>query len=133
MMPGEVILEETPMQRTLVWIAALALSAAPALAQEQAESTEHRVVVGHNSLEPADLTISTGDRVVFHNKDAMPGGHRVVADNGMFISPALTKGESWTTAFTKPGTYDYRIKEHPDTRGKISVVGPTPPSTPESE
>ena len=95
----------------------LALLAFP-LIVEAADTT---VEVGHNRLEPAEVTIGAGAKVAFHNQDEMPGGHTIVADDGSFESPPLAKDDSWSREFTEPGTYKYHIKEHPDAKGKIIV------------
>jgi plastocyanin len=51
----------------------------------------------------------------------MPGGHTIMADDCSFKSPDLAKDESWSHTFTKPGTYAYHIKQHPEAKGKIVV------------
>lgn len=96
---------------------ALLLVAAPA-----AWADDAMVHVGHGKLDPAEVTVSAGDTVVFHNVDAMPGGHTVVADDGAFRSPALEKDQQWSHTFTEAGRHPYRISEHPDAQGVIVVV-----------
>ncbi|MDH3601513.1 MAG: cupredoxin domain-containing protein [Candidatus Tectomicrobia bacterium] len=80
-----------------------------------------KVQVGHNRLEPAEISIKVGDSVAFHNEDEMPGGHTIVADEKSFTSPPLGKDKSWTHTFTDEGTFTYHIKEHPGAKGKIVV------------
>jgi plastocyanin len=82
---------------------------------------EVMVHVGHNKLDPAELTIAAGTTVVFHNLDAMPGGHTIVSDDGSFESPGLEKDQSWSRTFDEPGVYGYAIKEHPSAVGRIVV------------
>jgi plastocyanin len=79
------------------------------------------VKIGHNRVDPAELTVQAGSTVTFGNEDQMPGGHTIVADDGSFESPALAKGEEWSHTFEKPGTYTYIIKQHPSAKGKIVV------------
>ena len=108
---------------------AVALLAAPAVL---AHGTS--VEVGHNRISPAEVTIGVGDVVHFVNQDEMPGGHTIVADGGAFESPALGKGESWHHTFAEPGTYVYRVKQHPGATGKIVVVEKKPsPASPPTE
>jgi plastocyanin len=92
-----------------------ALLAGPALAADPT------VKVGHNKLDPAELTVAVGTTVTFHNLDQMPGGHSIVADDGSFKSPGLAKDQSWSHKFEKAGTYSYSIKEHPSAKGKVIV------------
>lgn len=99
----------------LILILAFALGASPALAGEV------MVQVGHNKLDPAELTVAAGTTVVFHNLDEMPGGHSIVADDGSFQSPPLGKDQSWSHTFSEPGTFAYAIKEHPAAKGAIVV------------
>jgi plastocyanin len=79
------------------------------------------VHVGHNKLDPSELKVAAGTTVVFHNLDAMPGGHTIVADDGSFESPGLEKDQQWSHVFTEPGVHAYSIKEHPTAKGKIIV------------
>ena len=79
------------------------------------------VHVGHNKLDPAEVTVAAGTTVVFHNHDAMPGGHTIVAADGSFESPGLEKDQTWSRLFEEPGVYGYSIKEHPAAVGKIVV------------
>jgi plastocyanin len=79
------------------------------------------VHVGHNQLDPAEVSIAVGDSVTFHNLVEMPGGHTIVSDDGSFQSPALAKDGRWSRAFAEAGTYGYHIKEHPDAKGTVTV------------
>jgi plastocyanin len=97
------------------WLAALLGAAVPAAADNA------RVTVGHNLLQPANLTLSIGQTVEFYNKDEMPGGHTIVADNGTFTSPPLKKGETWSHTFDRAGVYSIHIKQHPDAKATITV------------
>lgn len=78
--------------------------------------------IGHNRVEPAEVTIAVGGVVHFQNHDEMPGGHTIVADDGSFSSPGMAKDEGWHHTFEKPGTYSFHIKEHPGAKGKVIVV-----------
>ena len=79
------------------------------------------IQVGHNRLEPAEVTISVGDSVTFHNVDEMPGGHTVVADDGSFASPPLAKDQQWSRVFEAPGAYGIHIEQHPGAKATIRV------------
>lgn len=103
------------MRRYLSILGVLLLAAAPAYAETTV------VKVGHNRLEPAQLTVQAGATVIFRNEDEMPGGHSIVAEDGSFESPGLAKGEEWSHTFDRPGTYTYIIKQHPSARGTITV------------
>lgn len=91
------------------------------LASSPVYGGETMVHVGHNKLDPADLKVAVGDTVVFHNVDAMPGGHTIAADDGSFESTDLAKDENWSHTFSEPGVHSYSIKQHPSAKGKITV------------
>ena len=105
------------MKRVLICGALSTLLAMPAWATPG----EATVQVGHNRLEPTEISIAAGDTVTFHNQDDMPGGHMLVADDGSFESPPLGKDKSWTHTFAQPGTYPYHIKQHPGAKGRVVV------------
>jgi plastocyanin len=105
------------MQRLLAGAALAVLVALPM----RAAAEDTMVHVGHNRLDPAEITIAVGDTVTFHNMDAMPGGHTIVADDDSFSSPPLAKDEAWSHTFSEAGTHGYHIKEHPGAKGKVVV------------
>ena len=91
--------------------------AASAVASDAAAT----VRLGHNRVEPAQVEVEPGAVVRFHNEDAMPGGHTVVADDGSFESPPLDKGETFDHAFDESGSFGFHLKEHPDAKGTVVV------------
>ena len=97
--------------------ALLVLLAAPL----RASAGEAKVEVGHNRLTPAEVAISTGDTVSFHNVDQMPGGHTIVADDGSFSSPPLAKDQTWSHTFEESGSFGVHIQEHPGAKATIEV------------
>lgn len=104
------------MRRFLALAAAMAFLAAPLVG-----GAETLIQVGHNRLEPADVTISAGETVTFHNEDLMPGGHTIVSDDESFSSPPLGEDESWSHTFDEAGTFPYHIQQHPSAKGKVIV------------
>jgi plastocyanin len=92
-----------------------------ASAPPEATAGGAKVEVGHNRLSPATVQVGAGQTVTFHNVDAMPGGHTVVADDGSFSSPPLAKDQSWSHSFDVPGVYGVHIEEHPGTKASIVV------------
>jgi plastocyanin len=45
----------------------------------------------------------------------------VTSDTGVFDSPVLQPGASYSFEFTKPGTYAYHCTIHPFMTGKVVV------------
>ena len=104
------------MKSSLARIALVAVLGAPLAA-----AADVTVQVGHNRLEPAEVSVSVGDAVTFHNQDAMPGGHTIVADDGSFESPPLDKDQKWSHTFETAGKHAYHIKQHPKATGVVVV------------
>lgn len=98
-------------------ISALAVIFAPATAL----ADDAKVEVGHGSLDPAEVTITPGDTITFTNTKKMPGGHTIVLDGLDAQSDGLAKGKSWSHTFKEPGEYNFRVKEHPDKAGTVTV------------
>jgi len=101
---------------------ALGLTASLAPEAARADAHEKKVTVGHNRLDPGELTVKAGETVAFHNVDEMPGGHTVVSESGEIASPPLDKGQTWSHTFAEPGTYELKIEEHPSATLTVTVV-----------
>lgn len=79
--------------------------------------------VGANivSFEHEDLTVAVGTTVVWTNKASSP--HTASAKDGSWDSMSLAQGESFSIAFTTPGTIEYQCNFHPfDMQGTITVT-----------
>lgn len=77
----------------------------------------HSITIQNFSFNPAELTIKTGDTVVWTNQDSM--AHRI--SGGSFQSDNLSKGQSFSFTFSTAGTFDYICSIHPSMGGKIIV------------
>jgi len=100
---------------------AVAVSLAVCGLASSASAEEVTVKVGHNRIEPAEVTVAVGDEVTWVNEEKMPGGHSVTADDGSFESPGLDVGETFSHTFTEPGRVDYKLREHPSATGTVVV------------
>ncbi len=70
-------------------------------------------------FQPADVTLSVGDTVVWVNKDPFP--HNVTSKDGVFRSKNLDPAQSFRFRATKPGTYSYVCTLHPTMTAVIHV------------
>jgi len=77
------------------------------------------VKIQDGSFEPADLEVKTGTTVKWTNDGQKP--HTVTSDKGDWGSGELANGQTFTATFTKPGTFEYHCKLHPDMKAKITV------------
>ncbi|MBI2139382.1 hypothetical protein HYU14_00540 [Candidatus Woesearchaeota archaeon] len=124
--------QTTPSNRAAV------LSDQPALPGEDADllapegsfnGATHNVVIKNFRLDPQEITIRKGDRVIWQNDDMWREEgiyHQFFAHNNRFRTPKFFSGESANLTFEEPGTYTYFdviYKEREFLRGKITVLG----------
>jgi plastocyanin len=108
-------------------VSAVAIGALPALGA----STQTMQVTSF-SFEKPNLTITTGDTVVWHHAAEATYSHNVKFDDGSFRNASPSKAE-WTAqrTFDTAGTYTYRCELHGDSYGmKGTIVVEDPPATP---
>jgi plastocyanin len=99
--------------------AVLALATAgPALAATKT------VQIKATGFAPVNVNINSGDSVKWTNVDKV--NHQVVSDRGLFASPILRPGQSYTRAFMQGGTFRYHDGLVPAEKGAIVVKGPPP-------
>jgi plastocyanin len=101
-----------------VAIAGLWMAGAAASAPE-AVSTNRTVVIENLQFNPKDLTVKSGARIIWSNKDPFP--HTASADAKVFDSGSIAPNESWTWVARKPGTYAYVCSFHPIMKGTVTV------------
>jgi plastocyanin len=70
-------------------------------------------------FQPAEVTVSVGDTVVWINKDPFP--HNVTSNDGVFHSKNLDSSQSFRFRPTKPGTFPYVCTLHPTMAAVIHV------------
>lgn len=70
-------------------------------------------------FQPAEITVSVGDTVVWLNKDPFP--HNVTSKDGVFHSRTLDPDQSFRFHATKAGTFPYVCTLHPTMSAVIHV------------
>jgi len=122
-MASHISMEMLPMIRSArVLLAGLLLAlGVVVLPDEPADATTHTVTINKYAYGPRTLGVSQGDTVKWTNQDSVQ--HDVVVTDGpvSFRSPMLSKGQSWSHTFTKPGTYSYTCGIHPDMSGSVTA------------
>lgn len=81
--------------------------------------TANEVWIQGSAFNPATLTVSTGTRVTWQNKDGMT--HTVTSDATLFDSGNLGTNASFSFVFTTAGTYAYHCKIHTGMTGTVVV------------
>jgi plastocyanin len=82
-------------------------------------SAGNQVSIDNFTFSPPTLTVSSGETVVWLNRDDVP--HSVVSTDKHFKSELLDTNEKFSFTFTKPGEYSYFCGIHPHMTGKIVV------------
>jgi plastocyanin len=93
--------------------------AAASSGQVKAGSKAFVVTMQITGFEPAILTVASGDRITWVNKDFFP--HTATADDKTFDSHSIAPTDTWTFVAGKPGTYTYICTFHPTMKGTITV------------
>jgi plastocyanin len=102
-------------------VAGLALYALAADAAHAAPVAGPAITIDNFTFSPAQLEVKPGTTVIWKNRDDIP--HSVVATGKQFRSPALDTDETFSFAFTAPGTYEYFCGLHPHMHGVVVVAG----------
>jgi plastocyanin len=99
-----------------------ALAASTPIAGAKAEDVAE-VSIQNFLFEPADVSVKSGTRIVFRNKDQVP--HSIVGEIGgreLFRSPdQLGEDETYAVVASNAGEISYYCGLHPGMKGKISV------------
>ena len=73
------------------------------------------------AYDPDPVTIQTGGKVIWINRDATP--HTATAEDGAFDTGTLEQDKLKSENFKEPGTYSYICEIHPTMHGTVEVVG----------
>jgi plastocyanin len=91
---------------------------APAPSGEAVRSA--KVEIAGFAYDPDPVTIQTGGKVTWINRDATP--HTATAEDGAFDTGTLEQGKLKSENFKEPGTYRYICEIHPTMHGTVEVV-----------
>ncbi|HEY6736422.1 MAG TPA: cupredoxin family copper-binding protein [Candidatus Saccharimonadia bacterium] len=74
------------------------------------------------AFSPAGLTVKAGTTVTWKNEDSV--SHNVVETDGQAgpSSGTLANGQTYSFAFSTPGTYHYHCSIHPSMTGTVTVT-----------
>jgi plastocyanin len=102
---------------TLV-VALAALLIAPGCDQKKAARV-HRVEIKNMAYAPAELTVASGDTIVWVNHDIVP--HTVTGNGRQFDSGGLSPGAEWSLVAGDRERMVYTCTFHPIMKGAIVV------------
>jgi plastocyanin len=104
-------------RRGAVRIAACAAIAATLYALP-AEAARHIIVIDNMRFVPSSVVVQRGDEVVWLNRDLV--AHTATAV-GVFDSPVIEPGRSWSYRAGVPGHYRYGCSLHPSMKATLIV------------
>lgn len=101
----------------------LAVGASPPARAARAAAPKaqtQQIEIRNFAFAPKSLTVPTGTRVVWTNRDEEP--HVITSAGSLFASSkGLDTSDSYAVTFSKPGTYAYYCSIHPMMVGTIIV------------
>ena len=78
------------------------------------------VFIQNYAFSPSTLTVGAGTTVTWTNSDS--AAHTIVSDTGgVFESPSIANGKTYSYTFNTPGTYSYHCGIHPSMKATIVV------------
>jgi plastocyanin len=78
----------------------------------------HTVTIDGSQFSPADLTVRSGDSIVWVNKDIL--AHTATSTSAGFDSKVIAPGKSWKYVAKKKGHFAYTCSFHP-MNGRVVV------------
>lgn len=103
----------------LLALATLLLTGANSTATAQPSATVN-VSITATGFAPEDVNVRPGDTVTWRNNDT--GSHQVVSDLGVFKSPVLKPGQTYSYTFDTESAYSYHDGMRTSSRGAVYVV-----------
>lgn len=108
------------MRRTVFVIAlSLLVCSVVAAATKHRKPTTHTVVMEAMVFRPAALTVSSGDTIVWVNKDIVE--HTATSAAAGFDSKMIRPGQSWTHTVRAKGNLAVLCSYHPAMKGTLQV------------
>jgi plastocyanin len=87
------------------------LLACNAGAEAARKPVTHTVTIDAARFSPADLTVKTGDTIVWVNRDLL--AHTATSRDGGFDSQVIQPGKSWRFVAKRKGDFSYTCSFHP--------------------
>jgi plastocyanin len=78
------------------------------------------VIMEDTKFQPGNLQVPVGATVTFTNRDAAP--HDAQPEDGSWETERLSKDESDSVTFDKPGEWLYKCTIHPSMKARITVA-----------
>jgi plastocyanin len=99
----------------------LLLALSLACVAQRALAADAQVTLDNFAFTPAVLTVQSGTKVTWTNRDDIPHTVTDAASPRRFHSGPLDTGDSFSFTFARPGTYRYFCSIHPHMQGSVVV------------
>lgn len=86
---------------------------------EAPKPVTHTVTIDSTRFSPESVTVTSGDIVIWVNKDVIP--HTATSKTGGFDSGTIASGDSWKHTVTGQGEFTYTCIFHPTMKGRMIV------------
>ena len=90
-----------------------------AVAADQRKPKVHTVTIEDMRFEPEELTVASGDTVVWRNNDIV--AHTATSETSGFDSKTIQVGRSWKLTVKTKGDVDYICTFHPTMKATLRV------------
>ena len=89
------------------------------IAAERPGSKTHTVTLDGMRFQPDDLTVASGDTIVWVNKDLV--AHTATSESGGFDSKIIQPEKAWKLTVKKKGEFAYACLLHPTMKAMLRV------------
>ena len=94
-------------------------TSAPSKNRQASAAAANQVIIENFSFAPATLTVKTGSKITWINRDDVP--HTVNENDKLFKSSTMDTDDQFSYTFNSPGTFSYFCALHPKMTGQIIV------------
>jgi plastocyanin len=108
------------MKRALLLLIAVLAVAGVASAASAHQSATTTVAITATGYAPDDVRIQPGDTVTWKNTDTQ--SHKIVSDTGVFASPTLAPGQTYSRRFDVESSYSYHDAAKDSMTGTVNVL-----------
>lgn len=108
------------MKRALLLLIAVLTVAGVASAASAHQAATTTVSITATGFTPDDVRVQPGDTVTWKNADTKP--HKIVSDTGVFASPTLAPGQTYSRRFDVEASYSYHDDNQTSSTGTVDVL-----------
>ncbi len=108
------------MKRTFLLLIAVITVGGVASAAPAQKTAATMISITSTGFTPDDVRIQPGDTVTWKNNDTQT--HQIVSDTGLFKSPGLAPGQTYSRQFEVEASYSYHDGNNASSTGTVNVL-----------